>query len=177
MLSGAELRGPQTISKSLPPTRAPGCSRSRSSSTAQGAAGDDLSAACNPLPGNLTSRLSPCPPTFSKTYTFDTAKAPFREGVNSISVCAYDYAQTGTPNAACQSKEVLVNNLCPGSTVGGGTRSRAGFAGNGKPERTLAFRRRALIRGRLRDAGRQPGRRTPRSASRATPICPAGPST
>jgi hypothetical protein len=34
----------------------------------------------------MTSRLSPCPPNFGKTYTLDTAKAQFREGVNSISV-------------------------------------------------------------------------------------------
>jgi hypothetical protein len=44
-------------------------------------------------------------------------------GVNSISVCAYDYAQTGTPNAACESKEVLINNLCPDRRSEAGTRS------------------------------------------------------
>lgn len=120
------------------------------------ATGDDLSAACNPLPGNMTSRLSPCPPSLTKTYTLDTAKAPFQEGANSISVCAYDYAQTGTPNGACESKEVLVNNLCPGSPIGGGNTITAGFAGNHKAERSLAFRRRALIRGRLRDPAGNP---------------------
>jgi hypothetical protein len=95
--------------------------------------------------------MAPCPPSFSKTYTLETAQAPFQEGVNSISVCAYDYAQTGTPNGACETKEVVVNNLCPGSPVGGGNTITAGFAGNQKAERTLAFRNRALIRGRLHD--------------------------
>ena len=104
----------------------------------------------------MTSRLSPCPPSFGKTYTLETAQAPFQEGVNSISVCAYDYAQTGTPNGACESKEILVNNLCPGSPVGGGNTITAGFAGNHKAERTLAFRNRALIRGRLHDPSGNP---------------------
>ena len=160
MFSGAELRGPQTISVSAADQGA-GLQSIQVVVNGQGATGDDLSGSCNPLPGNMTSRLSPCPPSFGKTYTLDTAKAPFQEGVNSISVCAYDYAQTGTPNSACESKEVLVNNLCPGSTVGGGNTITAGFAGNHKGERTLAFRRRALIRGRLRDPARQPGRQRP----------------
>jgi protocatechuate 3,4-dioxygenase beta subunit len=155
MFSGAELHGPQTISVSAG-DQGGGLHSIQVTVNGQAAAGDDLSAACNPLPGNLTSRLSPCPSSFSKTYTLDTANAPFREGINSISVCAYDYAQTGTPNAACESKEVLVNNLCPGSTVGGGNTITAGFAGNNKVERTLAFRHRALIRGRLRDAAGNP---------------------
>jgi protocatechuate 3,4-dioxygenase beta subunit len=155
MFSGAELRGPQTISVSAA-DRGAGLRSVQVVVNGQGATGDDLSGSCNPLPGNMTSRLSPCPPSFGKAYTLDTAQAPFREGVNSISVCAYDYAQTGTPNAACESKEVLVNNLCPGSSVGGGNTITAGFAGNHKGERTLAFRRRALIRGRLHDPAGNP---------------------
>jgi hypothetical protein len=155
MFSGLELRGPQTISVAAADQGA-GLQSVQVSVNGTGATGDDLSAACNPLPGNMTSRLSPCPPSFTKTYTLDTAMAPFREGVNSISVCAYDYAQTGTPNDACESKEVLVNNLCPGSTVGGGNTLTAGFAGNSKGERTLAFRHRALIRGRLHDPAGNP---------------------
>jgi protocatechuate 3,4-dioxygenase beta subunit len=155
MFSGAELRGPQTISVSAADQGA-GLQLIHVVVNGQEATGDDLSGSCNPLPGNMTSRLSPCPPSFGKTYTLDTAKAPFREGMNSISVCVYDYAQTGTPNSACESREVLVNNLCPGSTVGGGNTITAGFAGNQKGERTIAFRRRALIRGRLRDPAGNP---------------------
>jgi hypothetical protein len=150
MFSGAELHGPQTISVSAA-DQGGGVRSIQVTVNGQMAAGDDLSAACNPLPGNLTSRLSPCSPSFANTYTLDTAKAPFREGINSISICAYDYAQTGSPNSACESKEVLVNNLCPGSSVGGGNTITAGFAGSDSGEQTLAFRRRALIRGRLRD--------------------------
>lgn len=156
MFSGAELHGPQTISVSAA-DQGGGLQSVQVTVNGQAAAGNDLSGACNPQPGNLTSRMSPCPPSFGATYTLDTATTPFREGMNSISVCAYDYAQTGTANGVCESKEVLVDNLCPGSPVGGGSSITAGFAGrHSAGEQTLAFRHRALIRGRLRDQGGNP---------------------
>lgn len=155
MYSGAELRGPQTVSAAASDEGA-GLRLMQVVVNGQAAAGDDLSAACNLLPGNLTSRMSPCPPGLTRTYTLDTAKPPFREGINSVSVCVYDYAQSGTPNADCEAHDVLVNNLCPGSSVGGGSVITAAFAGNRKSIRTLGFRRRALIRGRVRDAGGNP---------------------
>jgi hypothetical protein len=154
MFSGAELRGPQTIEASAA-DQGPGLQSVQISVDGKPAGGDDLSAACNPLPGNLTSRLEPCPPSFAKTYTLETAQPPFQEGSNTVTVCAYDYAQTGIPNGVCQSHEILVDNLCPGSPVSGGQSVTAGF-GNGKGERTLAFHQRALIRGRLRDAAGNP---------------------
>ncbi len=154
MLSGVVLRGPQTLAVGAADQGA-GLQSIHVIVNGKQAAGDDLSAACNPLPGGLTARMSPCPPSFAKTYTLDTASGPFREGVNSISVCASDYAQSGTPNTACESREVTVDNLCPGSSISGGESITAGF-GNGKSDRTLAFRQRALIRGRLRDASGNP---------------------
>lgn len=155
LFSGTELRGPQTVDVAAADQGA-GLQSIQVTVNGKGAAGDDLSAACNPLPGALTSRMVPCPPSVTKTYTLDTAQAPFKEGLNSVSVCAYDYAQTGTPNGVCTSHEVLVNNLCPGSAVAGGKTITAGFAGNKLKERTLAFHRKALIRGRLLDANGQP---------------------
>lgn len=154
MLSGAVLHGPQSLEVAASDQGA-GLQSVQIAVNGASAGGDDLSSSCNPLPGNLTSRLAPCPASFAKTYTFDTAQAPFREGVNTVSVCVYDYAQSGSPNDACQSHEVLVDNLCPGSSVGGGSTITAGF-GNGQTDRTLAFRHRALIRGRLRDASGSP---------------------
>ena len=154
LLSGAVLRGPQTLAVSAA-DQGSGIHSVQIVVNGKPAGGDDLSAACNELPGNLTSRLAPCPPSFGKTYTLDTAKAPFQEGVNSISVCPYDFAQSGSASGACQSANVVVDNLCPGSPVGGGGALAAGF-GNGKSHRTLAFHRRALIRGRLRDSAGNP---------------------
>jgi hypothetical protein len=154
MFSGAVLRGPQDIQLSAS-DQGSGIHSVQVAVNGKNAAGDDLSASCNPAPGNLTTRLVPCPTSFSKTYTLDTASGPFVEGSNSITVCVYDYAQTGTANSVCETKEVVVDNLCPGSTIGGGEKLAAGF-GNGKTERTLAFRKRALIRGKLRDGGGNP---------------------
>lgn len=154
MFSGAVLRGPQTIAVAAN-DQGGGLQRVEVSVNGQGATGDDLSAACNPLPGSLTSRMVPCPGSLNKTYTIDTAATPFRQGANSISVCAYDYFQTETPNSACESREVVVDNLCPGSRIGGGNQIVAGF-GNGKQTRTLPFRKKALIRGKVFDAGGSP---------------------
>lgn len=118
--------------------------------------GDDLSASCNPLPGGLTSRMSPCPPSFAKRYTYDTARPPFRHGANTVEVCAFDYAQSGVANSDCESRPVLVDSLCPESPVGGGATISAGFAGNGRKRRTVPHGRRALIRGRVLDGQGNP---------------------
>ncbi len=155
LFSGAELRGPQTVQVAAADQGA-GLQSIQIIVNGKGAAGDDLSASCNPLPGALTSRMAPCPPSLTKTYTLDTAAAPFHEGLNTVSVCALDYAQTGTPNSVCNSHEVLVNNTCPASPVAGGTTLTAGFAGNKRKDRTLSFHRKSLIRGRLTDASGQP---------------------
>jgi len=157
LFSGAELRGPQTVDVGAT-DQGGGIQSIQISVNGQAAAGDDFSAGCNPLPGALTSRMVPCPLSAEKTYTLDTAEAPFKEGANTVSVCAYDYAQTGTPNGVCHSHEILVNNLCPASSVAGASRITAGFAGNKLTERTLPFRHKALIRGRLLDAAGQPVR-------------------
>jgi hypothetical protein len=153
LLSGGVLRGPQTLTVNAG-DQGSGIHSVQITVNGRSAGGDDLSASCNEL-GSLVTRLAPCPPSFAKTYSLDTAKAPFQEGSNSVSVCVYDYAQSGTANDACQVHEVLVDNLCPGSPVGGGNTITAGF-GNGKSRRTLAFRRKALIRGRLRDGAANP---------------------
>lgn len=151
MFSGALLRGPQTIAVSAADQGA-GLQSVQVSVNGKGATGDDLSTSCNPLPGGLTSRLAPCPPGFAKTYTLNTADPPFVNGANAVSVCAFDYAQSGSRNTACQSRSVLVDNLCPASPVGGGVEVKAGFAGNHRDHRVRPYGRRAMIRGRVTDA-------------------------
>jgi hypothetical protein len=120
------------------------------------AGGDDLAGSCNPLPGGTTSRLSPCPGGFNKSYTLDTGRAPFTHGPNTVEVCIFDYAQVGGANTDCETRSVLVDSLCPESPVGGGADVRAGFAGNGKSRRTLKWGKRALIRGRVVNAQGEP---------------------
>ena len=152
MLSGAELRGPQTIDLNAA-DQGPGLQSVQIAVNGSPVGGDNLSGNCNPLPGGLTSRLSPCPQSFVKSYTLDTAKPPFANGANTVSVCVYDYAQSGTPNSACQSRQVITENLCPSSPVGGGAKVDAGFAANGKADRTFPYGSPALIRGRVLDGG------------------------
>lgn len=154
MFSGGVLRGPQTVGVAAADQGA-GLQRVDVSVNGKSAAQDDLSGACNPLPGSLASRMVPCPGNLNKTYTLDTAAAPFQQGSNSVTVCAYDYFQTESPNSACESREVVVDNLCPGSGIGGGSQIVAGF-GNGNQTRTLPFRKKALIRGKVFDAGGSP---------------------
>jgi hypothetical protein len=155
LLSGGELRGPQTLEVAAA-DEGSGLQAVGVTVNGKPAAGEDLSAACNPLPGNMTSRMAPCPPSVSKTYTLDTAQPPFHDGINSVSVCVHDYSQAGAPNSACESREVLTDNLCPGSPAGGGQTIKASFVGNHRDHRTLAFHRRAVIRGRLRDGAGNP---------------------
>jgi hypothetical protein len=150
MFSGATLRGPQTISVAAA-DQGSGVAALAVTVNGSEAAGDDLGASCNLLPGNLASRLSPCPSSISRTYTLNTEAAPFHDGANTVAVCAFDYAQDGKANPACASAQVSVDAVCPASPRAGGAKVTAGF-GNGKPNRRLTFGRRALIRGRVLDA-------------------------
>jgi hypothetical protein len=148
-VAGGTVRGQQTVSVNAADQ---GAGLRAVSVTVNGspAAGDDLSASCNPLPENLTSRMAPCPPTFSKTYTLNTEAAPFKDGVNTVSVCAADYATAGTPNTVCENREITVDALCPASPRSGGAAVTAGF-GNGKANRVLPYGKKALLRGRVLD--------------------------
>jgi hypothetical protein len=151
MFSGAEVRGPQTISVQASDQGA-GLQSVRVTVDGTAVAGSDLSGQCNQVAGGLTSRMAPCPPSFASTYTLDTSQAPFALGANTVEVCVADYTQSGPANAPCQSRTVLVDSLCPGSPVGGGAAVRAGFAENHKTTRVLRFGRTAVIAGRLLDS-------------------------
>ena len=175
LLGGGELRGPQTLDVAAADVGS-GLQAVGVAVNGKAAVSEDLSAACNPLPGNLTSRMAPCPPSFSHTYTLDTAQPPFHDGINSVAVCVHDYAQTGTANQACRSAEVLTDNLCPAR------RSAAGRASPpASPATTAPSERWLSASGRwfavvcsAAAATRWPVRR---SACRATPTCPGGPFT
>lgn len=150
MLSGAELRGPQGLAVSAADVGA-GLASVQVSVNGRAAGGESLASSCNPLAGGLTSRLEPCPLSYSRTFTLATEAPPFVNGTDVVSACVYDYSQSGPANSACESREVFVEDLCPGSPLGGGQRIAAGFAGSPTNVRTLPFGRRALVRGRLRD--------------------------
>ncbi len=151
MLSGAELRGPQTVSVQAADVGA-GLQAVRVLVNGTAVAGDDLSGQCNVIGEGFTSRLSPCPHVFAKTYTLDTSQAPFNLGPNTVEVCVADYTQIGPANAPCESRTVTVDSLCPSSPIAGGAAVKAGFAESHKTSQVLRFGRSAVIQGRLLDS-------------------------
>jgi hypothetical protein len=153
LLAGGELHGPQTLEVAAA-DEGGGLAGIEVAVNGQLIGSENLS--CNPLPGSLTSRMVPCPSSFSHSFGLETAAAPFHDGANTVLVCARDYAQTGTPNVTCHSFEVITDNLCPGSPVAGGTVVAAGFAGNHRDQRTISYRQHAVIRGRVRDGNGNP---------------------
>jgi hypothetical protein len=74
-------------------------------------------------------RVQPCLPSAAATFAANTAAQPFRQGRNSLRVCAFDLATAGSPNAACAHRRVRIDNLCPVSRVAGGARLAARIAG------------------------------------------------
>jgi len=66
----------------------------------------------NPSCATNQSRLGPCSSPFSPTIMVDTTKPPWKNGANTVSVCARDYADlSSTPNIGCTpSRTVTVSN-------------------------------------------------------------------
>ena len=59
--------------------------------------------------------LVPCPTTNvpPEDLSFDTVSPPFRDGVNEMVVCVYDFARSGQPNYGCDSQAIPVDNGAP----------------------------------------------------------------
>lgn len=154
MFSGAKLRSSQTIDVSAADQGA-GIRAIGISVNGTAAGGSDLGGSCHLLPENATSRMAPCPQSFSNTYTLNTEAPPFRDGENSVTVCVADYATLTPANSVCDTRTVFVDALCPASPRAGGAKVTAGF-GNGKTHRVLVWGKRALIRGKVLDGGGNP---------------------
>jgi hypothetical protein len=100
---------------------------------------------------------TPCPASLSGSWEVDTSKAPFQNGLNTIQVCASDFATTGSPNVTCSSpKTVEVNNTCTESPVAGGADLSAGFAGGASDELTVKYGDTTEISGGLTDQAGDP---------------------
>lgn len=95
--------------------------------------------------------LSPCPATTNESAAVPTAGPAFATGPNLVNACVEDLALDGPANRVCESREVWVDNVCPGSAVAGGTTLEAGF-GEGEPEILVRSDRAAVVRGRLTGA-------------------------
>jgi hypothetical protein len=93
-------------------------------------------------------RLRPCPARARTTFGVQTARPPFRQGLNTLRVCSADYGLGTEANRACATRRMRVDNLCPISRGAGPgpwmdahlSRERSGAHG----ERTV------MVRGQLR---------------------------
>jgi hypothetical protein len=97
--------------------------------------------------------LRPCPPQTTESATIPTAGAAFVTGPsNTVTACVEDLALDGAANRACEQRRVWVDNVCPGSAVGGGTVLSAGFGDGSATESLVASDQPAVVRGRVRGA-------------------------
>lgn len=96
-------------------------------------------------------RLRPCPASAEPSFELDTAATPFRQGPNSLRVCALDWAPTNDRNRNCATRRVRIDNACPvdeGSTAGTLEAHIAGL----RHGRSIAHGRPARLVGRLVDS-------------------------
>jgi hypothetical protein len=75
-------------------------------------------------------RVRPCPSAPTPRFEIDTTGADFRQGPNTLTVCASDFSPEATANRSCETRTVRVDNACP---VSGrpGTVLRTRFEGEG----------------------------------------------
>jgi hypothetical protein len=106
--------------------------------------------------GAVVTRPTPCPAKAEASWTLDTSKSPFNEGLNSVSVCAQDLATIGSPNEGCLARNVEVDNSCPDSGVAGSAALGASFTASGGDRITVPFGRGAEVAGQLTDGGGGP---------------------
>ena len=113
----------------------------------------DVAQVDNPsVVGTVAAEPSPCPATASFEATLDTEAAPFREGANTVALCAEDFATIGEPNESCSPpRSVEVDNSCAPSAIEGGAELSAGFAPDGSVKETVAYGHGAEVVGRLTD--------------------------
>ncbi|HEX2388977.1 MAG TPA: carboxypeptidase-like regulatory domain-containing protein [Solirubrobacterales bacterium] len=67
---------------------------------------------CEVIPGSpKVRRVRPCPPAYAAQADANTRLAPFVDGPNRLSVCAYDYGSDAAPG--CVSETIHVDNAAP----------------------------------------------------------------
>jgi hypothetical protein len=102
--------------------------------------------------GIAAASAMPCPSSFRTGWNLDTATYPFREGSNTVQVCASDFATFGEANRTCSPLHtVTVDNSCTESTVSGGSALSTRFARDKEDEVTVPYGTSARITGELVD--------------------------
>jgi hypothetical protein len=100
--------------------------------------------------GTVAAQITPCPTKAAAQWTLDTGTYPFRDGANSVQVCASDFATLSDPNVTCAAPQSIeVDNACAESPVPGGEVLSAQFAASNAEQVTVGFGKPALVAGRL----------------------------
>ncbi len=111
----------------------------------------ETATAHNPsVTGTVAAETAPCPSKAEANWTIDTGAYPFRDGANSVRVCASDFATMSDPNTTCSTpRSVVIDNSCPESGVAGGEVLSAQFEGSNAQEVTVGYGKPAAVIGRL----------------------------
>jgi len=102
------------------------------------------------LDGTVAIRMRPCPAHAEPGFAASTADPPFRQGPNHVRVCATDYAPHTGGSRDCVARQVRVDNACPLSNVGAGSRLRFHVRKSGRGP--IHHGDGALLMGRLLDS-------------------------
>jgi hypothetical protein len=155
LFAGGERHGRQSV---LPQLTDVGGGAASTSVSANGVPVASTSLECK-TSNEIGTRMIPCPLSATPSMLVDTARPPFRDGVNHVTVCVSDYANQGPGNTTCASQDVHTDNSCPSSPVAGGVRLGARFAPHAGLRATINSRQRIRVSGRLRnsDSGAVPG--------------------
>jgi hypothetical protein len=100
--------------------------------------------------GPVVTSVSPCPSARQMKWTLDTQAYPFRDGENSVTVCASDFSTLNDPNRGCAAAQTIrVDNSCTASAVDGGELLSAQFEGSHSDTYTAPYGRGAKVSGTL----------------------------
>lgn len=102
--------------------------------------------------GLVAASPTPCPAKLAANWVLDTAADPFRQGANTVQICASDYSSLTEANRTCTSPQtVQVDDSCAESAVVGGQVISAQFARDHSEELTVPHGRPARVAGELAD--------------------------
>jgi hypothetical protein len=155
LLAGGEIRGHQTISAKAADK---GGGLSQMFVLVNGVrTGGTLAGSCSTTEvsnssfnGTATASLTPCPASGAGKWTLDTQAYPFRDGANSVEICAQDFSTLEDANQTCSpASHIDVDNSCTPSAVDGGELLSAQFEGSHAETYSAAFGKDAEVRGRL----------------------------
>jgi hypothetical protein len=111
----------------------------------------DAASAHNPsVTGTVAAESAPCPAESEANWTIDTGHFPFRDGLNTVRICASDFSTLSDPNTTCTAtRTVAVDNSCTESGIPGGEVLSAQFESSNAEQVTVGYGRPASLIGKL----------------------------